>query len=53
MALDIFKNVVCVRIQLGNKVDADFCACSPVGLISVKRFFTSTGGDQKWHDLVV
>jgi hypothetical protein len=41
------KSVVYVRIQTGNKGDADFSACSPVGLISLKQFFALKAGDYK------
>ena len=46
MALDI-KRVICVRIQPSNKGDADFSACSPVGLISLHHFCALKAGDNK------
>jgi hypothetical protein len=41
------KNVICDRIQPGNKGDADFRICLPAGLISLKRFCTLKAGDNK------
>jgi hypothetical protein len=41
------KSVICVRIQPSNKGDADFSACSPVGLISLQQFFALKAGDNK------
>ena len=48
MTLDI-KNVFCVRIQFGNKADADFSVCSLGGVISFHHFCILKAGDKKWH----
>ena len=50
MTLDI-KNVFCVRIQPGNKADADFSVCSLAGMIPLHPFCALKAGDKRWHEV--
>jgi hypothetical protein len=52
MTLDI-KNFFCVRIQPGNKADADFYVCALAGLISLPPFCALKAGDKRRHEVEV